>query len=95
MQGGHFVNQSHGLAATFCEDNVRVQCVRCNMFLEGNKDAYVLRLLSDKGEEYVKRLERLRYMVVKNFNYAGEIAFWRQRLQKAIQEKGFLDIDVP
>lgn len=64
MQAGHFIDRRH-MSTRFDERNVSCQCPRCNVFLDGNLDAYedVLRLkygdniiteLEDKSKEIKK-----------------------------------------
>lgn len=48
MQAGHFDSRRH--SNTFIdEDNIRIQCVSCNVFLNGNYQAFARKLVAEKG----------------------------------------------
>jgi len=54
---GHFIPKSVcGLALYFSEDNVKCQCVKCNLLLQGNQYEFGKRL----GEKKVKELYKIR-----------------------------------
>lgn len=56
QQAGHFKPAgSCGLAIYFHEDNVKCQCYRCNINLQGNQYEFGIRL----GEKKVKELEKI------------------------------------
>ena len=57
MQCGHFVSRGNN-SLRYSEDNCRVQCVGCNMFKKGNYIEYTLRLLEEKGQEFVEELRK-------------------------------------
>lgn len=59
LQAGHFVPQAQGNAARFDENNVHVQCYRCNINLGGNGAEYSAFILSTYGEEEYNRLRGL------------------------------------
>ena len=63
MNAGHFVSgRSNGVL--FVEENVHVQCVRCNKFLSGNQEAYTEFMLSTYGEETVDAIRAARHKTV-------------------------------
>ncbi|MEO0132590.1 MAG: recombination protein NinG [candidate division WOR-3 bacterium] len=59
LQCGHFVSRVY-LLGRYDEDNVRAQCVRCNVFKVGNKEVFSLNLVTEYGErrfcEMVRRI---------------------------------------
>lgn len=48
LQCGHFHSRKH-MATRWEEANCRPQCVHCNMFSEGNKPQYTIRLMNELG----------------------------------------------
>mgnify|MGYP003110331215 FL=1 len=58
MQCGHFQSRRHH-ATRFDENNCRPQCVKCNMFSQGEQYLFGERLKSDLGEDAVDDLIRL------------------------------------
>jgi hypothetical protein len=57
---GHFVNAGKSLGVRYSPDNLRPQCMRCNLRapygLGGNQAEYAIRLLDDIGEAKFRRL---------------------------------------
>lgn len=60
-QGGHYYSQGGFKALQFNEDNVRVQCYRCNISLNGNTQIFRERLIAEIGESRVKELDHHRH----------------------------------
>jgi hypothetical protein len=54
---GHFWNANNHWNVRFDEDNVHVQCERCNSFLSGNLIEYRANLLTKIGAERFSQLE--------------------------------------
>ncbi len=52
-QAGHFMSRRHR-ATRWHEDNVQVQCVKCNMFGQGEQYKFGLWLGEEKSEEMIK-----------------------------------------
>jgi hypothetical protein len=65
MQGGHFVRASAGMNTYFDETNVNVQCLRCNVFLDGNMAAYALYMVKTYGNDILAALDERRRVVRK------------------------------
>jgi len=57
MQCGHFVSRGNN-TLRYSEDNARVQCVGCNVFKKGNYIEYTMRLIKEKGIEFVEGLRK-------------------------------------
>lgn len=57
MDCGHFL---HGDNMDFIEENLHVQCDRCNRHLSGNGIEYTLRMIRLYGQEVVDELMRLK-----------------------------------
>ena len=54
---GHFFNANNHWNVRFDEDNVHLQCERCNSFLSGNLIEYRANLISKIGQERFNQLE--------------------------------------
>ena len=59
MHAGHFIARAQGNACYFEEDNVHVQCYRCNINLGGNGPEYYPFMVETYGEERVHELREL------------------------------------
>ena len=55
IQAGHFVDGRHG-AILFDERGIFPQCVKCNLFLKGNKIPYTIFMLGTYGKPLVDEL---------------------------------------
>jgi hypothetical protein len=54
---GHFWNANNHWNVRFDEDNVHLQCERCNSFLSGNLIEYRANLITKIGQERFEQLE--------------------------------------
>ena len=54
---GHFFNANNHWNVRFDEDNVHLQCERCNSFLSGNLIEYRANLITKIGQERFNQLE--------------------------------------
>jgi hypothetical protein len=57
VNAGHFFNANNHWNVRFDEDNVHLQCERCNSFLSGNLIEYRANLLTKIGAERFNQLE--------------------------------------
>jgi len=57
-QAGHYYSAGHYPALEFEEDNVHLQCLRCNYHLHGNLAEYRKRLLNKIGQERLDILDQ-------------------------------------
>lgn len=64
-QLGHFLPRGAYPGLTFNRDNVRLQCMRCNVWLHGNVFEFRARLINELGEQRVLELESKRHEPVK------------------------------
>lgn len=80
MQNGHFVSRSH-LATRFDEDNVRVQCVGCNVFGGGKPAEFGLRL-EEEHKGIVLKLMRKSQTITKDYPYLAKIEKYRLIVEK-------------
>ena len=65
VNAGHFWNANNHWNVRFDEDNVHVQCERCNSFLSGNLLEYRTRLCSKIGQKRFDELEAKRHITKK------------------------------
>jgi len=64
MQAGHYISRVH-LVLRWDETNVKCQCPKCNLFMQGNAVSYREHLVADYGDDAVKALEESRHEIVK------------------------------
>lgn len=55
---GHYLSAGHNASMRFNENNVHLQCVRCNFHLHGNQANYRMGLIEKIGKEAVEKLEQ-------------------------------------
>ena len=68
LQAGHFIKASQcNNYFNFNETNVNAQCMRCNVFLDGNYIEYTIAMIDKHGVEIIQELkdENLKYKLVK------------------------------
>lgn len=61
--GGHFISRGY-LATLFNENNVHLQCKRCNL-MGGNASGYALFMLDKYGKEAIEELDVLKHTPTK------------------------------
>lgn len=64
-QLGHYLSRGAYPGLTFHPDNVRIQDIRCNVWLHGNLIEFRERLIAEIGIERVENLESRRHVQVK------------------------------
>lgn len=55
---GHYISRRY-YATRYCLDNIRPQCAGCNKFRGGEPIKFRTQLVSELGEDEVKRIEQL------------------------------------
>ena len=81
MHAGHFMSRKHH-ATRWNEDNVQVQCPKCNLFGQGEQYAFGklldIRIAEGKAEE-LQELSRttVKYM---RFEYENMIKFYKEKV---------------
>ena len=78
MQNGHFVPRQY-LATRYDERNCRPQCYACNMLLNGQPSTFA-RKLEEETPGIVAELDKLRYVITKDFPYQEKIDEYTKRL---------------
>lgn len=79
LQNGHFVSRSQ-LATRFDEDNVRPQCVGCNVFGDGKTALFATKLDEELGLGTVSRLYRQAQQITKDYPYIEKIEEYTKKL---------------
>lgn len=64
LQCGHYLSRKH-YSTRWEEKNCFPQCVKCNIFSEGNKPSFARRLIRDFGVSYLDELEILKNRTMK------------------------------
>lgn len=72
IQCGHYISRRI-LSTRFYKKNTKPQCVRCNVFMEGNKPVFALRLKKEYGDGILEELDQLSRILVK---YTREKLTW-------------------
>lgn len=85
MQCGHFQSRRH-FATRWHTDNCRVQCVKCNMFMQGNIWIYGNKLKSEIGEDRFNELIQLSNSTIKRSkeDYEEMINYFKTELNKLL-----------
>ena len=89
MQNGHFQSRKH-LATRFDDENCQVQCVKCNMYEQGEQFRFGIGLDHKYGEGTAEELEFLSRMVMKfsRVDYEEKISYYKAAVDKLKKEKG-------
>tara|TARA_R100001510_G_C7656230_1_gene216049 strand:+ start:5754 stop:6161 length:408 start_codon:yes stop_codon:yes gene_type:complete len=89
MQCGHFQSRRHH-ATRWDETNCQVQCVKCNMFEQGEQFKFGLRLDNKFGEGTAQELEFLSNQITKvsRSDYKEKISYYKELVNKLKKEKG-------
>ena len=89
MQCGHFQSRRF-LPTRFDEENCQVQCVKCNMYSQGEQYKFGLALDGKYGEGTAEELEYLAKTTIKlgRVDYEEKISYYKSLVEKLKKEKG-------
>ncbi len=89
MQCGHFQSRRHH-ATRWNETNCQVQCVKCNMYEQGEQFKFGLRIDNKFGEGTAQELEFLSNQITKvsRSDYEEKISYYKGVVDKLKKEKG-------
>jgi len=89
MQNGHFQSRKH-MATRFHEDNCQVQCIKCNMFSQGEQFKFGLNLDSKYGEGTAEELEYLARTIhkVSRVEYEQQITYYKKSVENLKKIRG-------
>lgn len=88
-QAMHFMNRRH-LGTRFNEENVNAGCPPCNMYQNGNLEAYEAHLIREYGDSIIDKLTMLKTTVMKFAPYEIEemTDHYRREVKRLKKEKG-------
>ena len=89
MQNGHFQSRKH-MSTRFDEENCQVQCIKCNMFSQGEQFKFGIHLDAKYGEgtaEYLASVARLQRKVTRA-DYEEKISYYKDCVNNLKKEKG-------
>jgi hypothetical protein len=89
MQNGHFQSRRHH-STRWNETNCQVQCVKCNMYEQGEQFKFGMALESKYGEGTSEELEFLARTIMKvsRIDYEEKISYYKDLVEKLKKEKG-------
>ena len=89
MQNGHFQSRKH-MATRFDTENCQVQCIKCNMFSQGEQFKFGLNLDAKYGEGTAEELEFLARTTFKisRAEYEDYISYYKNIVENLKEEKG-------
>ena len=89
MQNGHFQSRRHH-STRWNETNCQVQCVKCNMYEQGEQFRFGIGLDSKYGEGTSEELEFLSRTIMKvsRIDYEEKISYYKDLVDKLKKEKG-------
>ena len=88
MQNGHFQSRRHH-STRWNETNCQVQCVKCNMYEQGEQFRFGLGLDGKYGEGTSEELEFLARTIMKvsRIEYEEKISYYKDLVDKIKKEK--------
>ena len=89
LQCGHFQSRRHH-STRWHETNCQVQCVKCNMYEQGEQFRFGLALDGKYGEGTSEELELLARTIIKlsRIDYEEKITYYKSAVEKLKKEKG-------
>lgn len=89
MQNGHFQSRRF-MATRYDEENCQIQCVKCNMFEQGQQYRFGLALDGKYGEGTADELLYLAHKIVKftRVDYEEKISYYKNAVDNLKKEKG-------
>ena len=88
MQCGHFQSRRH-YSTRWDERNCEVQCIKCNMFNQGEQFKFALKLDAKHGKGSAEKLEQKSRTTVKliRSDYEVNISYYKNLVHKFIKER--------
>lgn len=95
-QAGHYLVKSAFPVHYFNEDNIRVQCEKCNMFLKGNVEIFRKRLINEIGSCRVLEMDNSRHDNRKKDRgwYVDKIHEYKGKIKVCRRQKEGVFVDV-
>ena len=89
MQNGHFQSRRF-MATRFNEENCSTQCIKCNMYSQGEQYKFGLAIDAKYGEGTAEELEYLARTIhkVSRVEYEEQISYYKNLVENLKEEKG-------
>jgi len=89
MQNGHFQSRRF-MATRFNEENCSTQCIKCNMYSQGEQYKFGLAIDAKYGEGTAEELEFLARTIhkVSRVEYEEQISYYKNLVENLKEEKG-------
>ena len=89
MQNGHFQSRRHH-STRWNEENCQVQCIKCNMYEQGEQFKFGMSLDGKYGEGKAAELGFLARQIYKvsRVDYEEKISYYKDLVEKLKKEKG-------
>jgi hypothetical protein len=89
MQNGHFQSRRHH-STRWNEQNCQVQCIKCNLYEQGEQFRFGIALDHKYGESTSEELEFLARTIMKvsRIDYEDKISYYKDLVEKLKKEKG-------
>ena len=89
MQNGHFQSRRF-MATRFNEENCSTQCIKCNMYSQGEQYKFGLAIDAKYGEGTAEELEFLARTTFKisRVEYEEQISYYKNLVENLKEEKG-------
>ena len=89
MQNGHFQSRRHH-STRWDETNCQVQCIKCNMYEQGEQFKFGMALEGKYGEGTSEELEFLSRTIMKvsRIDYEEKISYYKELVEKLKKDKG-------
>ena len=81
MHCGHYISRRF-LSTRWDEKNCQVQCPACNLYQEGNKNSFALRLMEKYGQTILLELEAKKQNICRmgKFEYEQLIVYFQKKI---------------
>ena len=88
MHNGHYINRGHK-STRFDERNCNAQCVKCNMYSDGNLENYKRGLIKKYGVKVISELEDKKKIISdnKSADYVFMIDYYKEKVKQLLKEK--------
>ena len=89
LQCGHFQSRRH-LATRYCDINCQVQCIKCNMYEQGEQFKFGMNLDYVYGFEKAEEMQYNATTLIKisRAEYEEKIAYYKSLVNKIKKQKG-------
>jgi hypothetical protein len=86
MQAGHYLKSSYK-GVKFDPQNVKPQCARCNLYLNGFQSSFAIHLEQEYGSGILQALEQRKFDVITRLDYMKMIEFYKHEVDNLLLKK--------